>query len=143
MDQQNAVELKNSTPKSKAQPPKRKVFGMVQKYFAELGIVPSLADQAYPFNGKILFGSSMLSLGNCCSFAYIIYDAEAFADYTQSAYMLSFGLLVTFALIILIFNVEKLFEYMNDCNDLFNASKLKVPKKRLLEENPCTNEEKL
>lgn len=125
MEQQVAVELENSKPqKSKAQPPKRKAFEIIQKYFAKIGIAPSLADQAYPFNRKILFGFSMLSLGNCCSFVYITYVAETFADYTQSVYMLSFGILIVFALIILIFNVEKLFEYMDECDDLINTSKL-------------------
>lgn len=114
--------LKARTPKSQSSTSKRRVFKIVQKNFATVGITPSLVDQSYPLNGTISFAFLMLASAIYCTFVFIAYDAETFADYTQSAYTVS---IVTFILLLLLASILKaknLFEFINGCGALVNTS---------------------
>lgn len=102
--------------------PNHKVFQLTQKYFATAGIVPNLAIQPYPLNGKISIGFLLLGSSLICNFKYTFYEARTFVEYTQSIYMCSIAALIIFALVIIILKVEKLFEFINGCEKLINTS---------------------
>lgn len=119
-----ATEIENSKyAKTKSQSSKRKVFEIILKNFDTIGISANLANQSYPFNGTILSGFFILGVAIYFSFVYIIYDAETFAEYTQSIYMGSLLTFIAIALLILVLNVKKLFEFVNHGDDLVNTSK--------------------
>lgn len=125
MKQQNATEMANPKQKgSKSQPSKRKAFEITQKYFAVIGITPSLVDKSYPFNGSILGGFIILGSGFYLTFAFLICDAETFAEYTQTACACSLEILITFTLLIVVLKVKKLFKLTNGADILVNTSKL-------------------
>lgn len=125
MEKQIAIEMENfKTGKSKSQPANLKALEIIRKNFAIISITPSLADQSYPFNGAILFGFLSLAAGIYCTSVFIIYEADTFAEYTQSIYMDSLLIFISIALLILMAKVGKLFEVINCCNDIVNTSEL-------------------
>lgn len=121
MEQQTATELKSSKQEQpKAPPLKPKVYEIIQKNFALAGITRNLANR--PFNGVILFGFIVIGSGISSTSAYIIYDAETFADYTQSIYVVSVAIFITSVLLILVLNVKELFDLFDSSGDLVNTS---------------------
>lgn len=125
MEQQNLAEMENS----KQEKSKLKAYKVIQKKFANLGITLNLVGQSCPFNGTILL--NFLTLGSIMysTIAYIIYDAETFAEYIQCIYCCSIGILATIALLVMILNVEILFEFINGCDILLNTSELGIKQK--------------
>lgn len=117
---------KSKDEKSKSQSSKHKVFGIIQEHLAIIGIEPNLVEQSYPFNGKILFGFLLLGSSIYCTFVFIIYEAETFAEYTQSVYIGSNGVLNIFVLLIIILKIKRLYDFINDCDDLVNTSQSKT-----------------
>lgn len=125
MEPQNSAGIENfkaRTPKSQSSTSERRVFEIVRKNFATVGITPNLVHQSYPLNGRILLAFLMLASAIYCTSVFIAYDAETFADYTQSAYTVS---IVTFILLLLfasILEAKNLFEFINGCGALVNTS---------------------
>lgn len=103
--------------------PKMKAFKTIQQNFAMAGINQKLLTQPYPLNWEILFSffiltSFLISIGvNMCK------SAKSFIEYTQSITVGSGVLLIIFALIILILEVKKLFEFIDRCDSMLNTSK--------------------
>lgn len=129
MEQQNTPEMANSQQrKSKPQKPKLKTFEIIQKNLATIAITRSLVDQSYPFNKSILCGFLALSSFIYCTLMFIIFDAKTFAGYTQSICAWSMGALIMLCLLILILEVEKLFELINGCDTLVNTSECELQK---------------
>lgn len=111
--------MENSRQKrAKPKSPKPKVFQMVQQKFAIAGITPSLSNQPYRFDGSISMGFLIVGLFMVCNFKYTFYEAKTFIEYTQTIYMGSLAALIIFALAIIILNVDKLFQFINDCGNL-------------------------
>ena len=127
MENGNMAEMENSKKKqekSKSQPPKLKVFEITQKNFVTVGITPNLVDQTYPFNGMILFGFLLLGSAIYCTFLFIIYDAETYAEYTQAIYISSVATLIIVMLMIVTTKAKKLFKFINACNDFVDTCEL-------------------
>lgn len=123
MDQTNTTQTENSKQeKPKSQQSKLKNFEVIEKNLATVGITPNLANKPFPFNWTILFGFSLLGFCIFCLSQFIIHDAETFAQYTQSIYVGSLATLIIFALLILVFNVKKLFKFINRNDDFINTS---------------------
>lgn len=116
------MEQQNASNKKKSQSSKFKVFEMSRKYFAIIGITPSLVHQSCPFNGTILFEFLLFGAAIYGTFAFLIYDAETFAEYTQSVYTSSVVIFVILGLLILMLKIEKLFALLNGCDVLANTS---------------------
>lgn len=111
----------------KSESPKHlKVFELIQKDFAIIGITSNLAHQAYPFNGRILLGFLLLCSNICFVFVFSVNDAEQFAEYAQCVNILSLMALNMFAFLILIVNVKPLFEFIDVGNDLVNISECDI-----------------
>lgn len=117
MEQPNATE--NSKSKEK---PKLKVFETIQTNLATIGITSNLANQSYPFNRIILMGFLMLGSAISSISVFIVCAAETLDDFTQSICAWSMVTLAIICLLILILKVEKLFEFINGCDDLVNTS---------------------
>lgn len=109
---------KNPQPKL----PKLKAFRTIQKHFALMGINPKLMTQSYPINGHVLKYLLSLIVGLTFICVYICYNVDTFAEYTQFFFVGSAGLLVIFALLIAIFKVKKLFEFINHFDGILNTS---------------------
>lgn len=107
-------------------PPKLKVFWSVQKNLATFGVTPELSLQPYPFNSKIFTNFLVLISSIICSLVFEFFEAKTFTELEQSIYLCSLDVLIIFALPIFIFNVEKLFKHINDCEDLVNTSEYSV-----------------
>lgn len=121
MEQQNSSDLENSKwEKSQSSKSKHRVFKIVRKNFATVGISPNSTDRR--FGGTILFGFLMLGSAIYCISVFIIYDAEKFAEYTQSVYTVSAVAFILFILLLFIFKVENLFEFIDGCDALVNTS---------------------
>lgn len=103
--------------------PVMKSFKTVQKKFTLLGITPELAKQPYPLNLKVILALSVLTMALIFECIYIGSDASTFIDYTQSIFVAAAGFLVLFVLMILIFKVEKIFEFIDHCDFMINRSK--------------------
>lgn len=123
MEQSNATKTENSKPKKpKTQPSRLKSFEIIQKNLAFAGITPNLANQSYPFNRTILFGFLTLGSAIYCSVVFIIYEADTFAEYTQSVYVVSLAILIILVLLMMVLKVKKLFNFIDCCEDFINTS---------------------
>lgn len=129
MEQLNAVEMGNIMKEIlelHSQAPKLKTFESTRKYYALVGITSILAKRAHPFNGSIL--CDFLVLGSCifCTFVFVIFDAETFAEYTQAIYTSSIAMQIMFTLLITISKVDKLFGLIHGCDNLINTSEFEM-----------------
>lgn len=117
----NKMNLQNSAAPTSHPPTKLRAFKLSQEYFATIGITPKLAHQSCPLNGEILSGFLMLGAGLYCASAFIVHDAQTFAEYTQSVYTLSILIFIILNLLISISKVGKLFELIDMSDDLVNT----------------------
>lgn len=106
--------------------PKIKVFQLVQKHFATIGICSNLAEQPYPINTKIIKGSATLILFIICSLIYLSYEAKTISENMRIIYMCSSATLIFLALMILTLNVKELFQVVNDFDSIANTSECSV-----------------
>lgn len=111
---------KNQTTKS---PSKIKIFQCVQKNFATAGVGPVLSLQPYPLNLKIKFGFLLGIFYIICDLVFLFVEAKTFTEYMQSIYMGFCPTLSIFGLVVIISKAKKLFQVINDCENLVNASK--------------------
>lgn len=100
-----------------------KIFQAIQENFAVAGIHPKLASQSYPLNGRIFIGFLLIILSLTSMLMYIFNDAQTIPEYAQSIYMCSIGIIVFNAVLIILFNVKKLFNLIDCCEDLANTCK--------------------
>lgn len=101
-----------------------KAFETIQMNLAMAGFDRKLAAQSVPLNGKILMCFLLLGLGITFISVHTFNYAETFFEYTQSVYMTTSGIFITMTLIVLILKVQKIFEFINCCNNFINTSKL-------------------
>lgn len=120
--------------KSGPQSPKIKIFQIIQKNLASIGIGPNSETKRHPINAKTLLISLMLALATISIVIYISKGANTFAEFTQSAYTCSVLVLMSFVLIIMIAQLEELFKIINDCECLANISQFL--KKTISEHKP-------
>lgn len=102
---------------------KLKSFVTVQKNFSKMGFTPELVQQPYPFNWKILMHLLLLTVCVNGIGIYVYNDANSFIEYTQSALAASGAFLVIFLMILLIFKVNKLFQFFSRSDFMLNSSK--------------------
>lgn len=107
---------------SKSQQLNIKAFETLRKNLTNAGIGSNSTNQSWPFNGNIFYGFIVLGYGIFFTSAFIIYEAESIADYTQSVYAVSLLTLISVCFLILIFNVKKFFEFINRTDNLINTS---------------------
>lgn len=101
-----------------------KAFETIQMNLAMAGFDRKLAAQSVPLNGKILMCFLLLGPGITFISVHTFNYAETFFEYTQSVYMTTSGIFITMTLIVLILKVQKIFEFINCCNNFINTSKL-------------------
>lgn len=106
--------------------PKLQAFKSIRKNFALMGISPKLATQPFPLNGEIFMNFLVFCSWIIFICVYISNEEQTLFELTQSIYIGSVGFLVVLALLILIFKVEQLFEYINRTEDMLNMSKWMV-----------------
>lgn len=102
--------------------PQLEVFKTTLKKLAMMGITSALVQQPYPFDRKMLMPLLSLTIGVSFVSVYIVNYANTFVDYTRAFFMWAAAWLVIFLLIILIFKVKKLFEFVNRSGIIANAS---------------------
>lgn len=103
--------------------PRKKIFQIVLKNFATIGIDSNLRAQPYPINGKILMSFAILAVTAILTLSYALYGAKTFIECIQSTYMGSAATLIFFELLIVILHMEKLFKLIEDCESIVNTSK--------------------
>lgn len=106
--------------------PKIRIFQLMQKYLATIGIDLELASQPYPLNRKIFVGFMTLCFMIVTIFKYTFYEARTLSEYTQSSYMFSFAVVVMLYLLITILRMKKLAELFDDCGNIVNTRKRKI-----------------
>ena len=104
---------------------KWKVLQLTQKNLAIAGIDRDLAAQSYPFNAKIVFSSLTIGLAIVFGLIYVFYEAKTFVEYTQCIFMSSVAGICSFALLILILKVKKLFGFIDGCDGIANTREWK------------------
>lgn len=102
-----------------------KIFQLSQKKFAAAGIDPSLVTQPYPFNRKISLNFLALLVSVICNLMHTFYEAKTFAEHLQSLYMCSLTISIILALVIVLLNVAKLFNFIEISENLVNKSEFK------------------
>lgn len=105
--------------------PKLKSFQNVRKKFEILGLGPDLAMQPYPFNRRLCMGFLLLGFINTFQLMYIFNEAETFAEYTQSIYFCSIFTDGIAQIIVSIFKVHTLYEFIDGTNVALNIGKRK------------------
>lgn len=118
--------FEQTNPTSWSQIPKLRVFQLIQKKFATVGISPNLVTQSYPLNGKVILGILLLTISFSCNLMFFFYKAKTFAEYTESMHMSSMAALISLIFVIVLLNVRKLFDLINDCENVANSSELKI-----------------
>lgn len=103
--------------------PKIEIFKTIQKNFATIGISPKLVTQSYPINEKIFTVFLTLTVGVSFIVVYIIKYAQTFVGYTQAIFMATAAILVISLLLAMIFQVEKLYKFINGSNSMANMGK--------------------
>lgn len=111
---------KEKIPQSKSS--KLKAFKTVQANFAQAGISPKLVHEPYSCNAKILLGFLFLSMSTTSLFVHIWNNDEVFSELIQSICMGSTGIFIILTLIVLVRNVDELFEFINRVEALLNTS---------------------
>lgn len=113
---------------SKSKLLKLRAFRIAQKELERISICRSLMLKSYPLNVKILLGSLVIGMTIIFHVLFIIYDAETFAEYTQCTYTGSLSVALLLVLMMFALKVEKLFEFIGDCEIIINSSKCKNSK---------------
>lgn len=100
-----------------------KLFQIFQNNIAEMGIIPNKR----LFHRENLKSLLMGGLSSVLCFAYLIFDAKSFRDYTETIYMTSVMVVVTVDIAIYILNTKELYQliygsekYINVCKKLEN-----------------------
>lgn len=70
----------------------------------------------------------LLGFNICSIVIFVVYEAEQFAEYTQSINTGSIMILLILALLIAIVKVKELFEFIDGGNALFDTSELEIKK---------------
>lgn len=128
MERTTAMDISQPAKSEPQSPKQRKSFELIRKNFAIAGITPKLVHQSYPFNGTILFSFMLLGFNICSIVIFVVYEAEQFAEYTQSINTGSIMILLILALLISIVKVKELFEFSDGGNALFDTSELEIKK---------------
>lgn len=111
---------------SQSKIPKKKILQSVLTNFAILGIQPDSVAQPCLLNGRILIGFCSLGLAMIGFLNYLIYEAETFIEYTQTVYIESAVVTMMFILMIIILNVEKIFKFMENCEQIVNMCRCNI-----------------
>lgn len=99
-----------------------KILQLLQTNLAGVGVHSDLPLQPYPFNKKILMNFLILLLFLICNSVFAIDEAESFGEYTQSIYVITCVTIVILTFVIIILNVKKLFQLINNGEKLVNTS---------------------
>lgn len=111
--------MENQTTKPMA---KLKILQLVRKNLDTVGFNSNLSLQPCPFNMKILVGFLLSGSYFICSLMFICDDVKTFTEYTQSIYISCSMIIVILTQLVTIFNVQKLFKLISDCENLVNDS---------------------
>lgn len=114
---------------------KMRVFQLTQVHFAGAGITANLAIKSNRVNVKILNGFLIIGSSVACSLMYTFFEANTFAEYTQSIYAGSLAALIFTALAIIMFNVKKLFKLIKTCGRIVNMRELRIEIFQILRHN--------
>lgn len=111
---------------NRAESPEMTVIKMTRKNLASVGICPNLVTKPYPFNDKILIGFMIMSLTIICSLMYSFYETTTIAENMLLTFFDSSIVFISVSLLILILNVEKLFGFIDGCENSANTSECRI-----------------
>lgn len=103
--------------------PKMTILQLTQKNFATIGVSPNLPLQPYPINAKIAIGFLMLASYFICYLVYWCFEATKLIEYMRSIYMASVAFVIILYVVVIILNVEEMFQLINNCENLVNTRK--------------------
>lgn len=104
----------------KQPPPRRMILQLLQKNYATVGICPNRES----FNLRVIIGSLLMTSYFICNLVFVFFEAKTFTDYTQSVFMGSVAALTIFLLFVIILKKNKLLNFIKNCENLVNRSKL-------------------
>lgn len=117
-------ELKNNSSRFNIElSEKMRLFQSVQSFFAIVGITSYQSMQKHPFNHKILATFFSYSLTMTSYNVYLFHVATTFWEYNDNIYMNSATMLVVIGFTIVVFNIKKLFEFIDSCEAITIDSK--------------------
>lgn len=110
--------------KMESQPelPEIRIFQAVRRNFEFLGICPALLDQPYLFNCRILLGCLIFGSGLISVFISLIFEANTFWEFTQTAFFGSVLVSGILALLFLVFRVPRLFKLFANFEHVIDTS---------------------
>lgn len=111
----NRIKMENSQQTKSSKPQLIKIFQLTQKTFATIGI-------SSEWNKNIFIGFSIVSISIICIFKFTFYEAQTFAESTQSMYMGSVAIVIILILFIFVLKAEEFYELINDCENIVNTS---------------------
>lgn len=86
-----------------------KIFQSTLKFLAILGITP----QSRAFNLRNLMIILITCIMIIIMFAYLFFEASTFKEYTESIYMCSVGLAITFSFLSIIWKKVHIFQFVD------------------------------
>lgn len=104
------------------EPPRMKILQLTQMNLAAVGVNRNLSLQSYPIDMKIIIGFLILGLFFTFTLMYTIFEAKTFNEYTQSSFMVAVATLVILEFAIVVLNVKKLLQAINNCENLIKTS---------------------
>lgn len=119
--------MENSTqenPRSKQ--PRKKIFHSLRTHLAIFGISPSLSAQQYRVNWRISLVYGIFALSTNHDVKYLLYEAKTFTEYTKVGYAIVVFSVIVAIYSIFILNVEKLFKFIDDGENIVNTSEYKI-----------------
>lgn len=102
-----------------------KLFALNQYYFAFLGIDSYHANQKSLLNERSVTVLSSLCFSLILRTMYLIYEAQSPLEYTESLYVVSTLIAIISAFSIVLWEMPKLFEFINDFESSINQSEWK------------------
>lgn len=99
-----------------------KLFKLIQKKFAKLGITSQQSIQSYRINRKILIALLSYGTNNILNYAFIFNGGHSFVEYTDIICMSATTTMIAINFTILIFKMEKYFEFIDSCNKIATKS---------------------
>lgn len=111
-------------PKDKSNIKNMKIFEIVQKHYAILGIGPSTQQlaQKYPFSERVILGFLLFGCGAILQFVYIFHVASGPMEYMECVCFLS-GIIIMFVCFAaIVFRKTMLFTSIDNIKSLIDTS---------------------
>lgn len=99
-----------------------RIFKLLRRRFAIVGISPNQWTQKYPFSKRLLFDFLLFGCVFVSQFVYIFHVANGFMDYIECISTTSGTILMFVCFVAIVFSKTKVFEAIDNIEKLIDTS---------------------